>query len=131
MITLSGSENAYTAGQAGPRGCWCRDDGMGLIFQRSFLFDHLPKTGGTAFRTLLEEFFGRENVSPHLDGRSERLDRKIRDAKLKKVPYVAVVGGKEVESGHVNVQNRAGEKSDMPLESFVSMISAEIAERRR
>jgi len=70
-------------------------------------------------------------VRVHLDGRSERLDRKIRDAKLKKVPYVAVVGGKEVESGHVNVQNRAGEKSDMPLESFVSMISAEIAERRR
>src|SRR5437870_4334866 len=70
-------------------------------------------------------------VRVYLDGRSERLDRKIRDAKLKKVPYVAVVGGKEVESGHVNVQNRAGEKSDMPLESFVSMISAEIAERRR
>ncbi|HYS98084.1 MAG TPA: threonine--tRNA ligase [Candidatus Dormibacteraeota bacterium] len=70
-------------------------------------------------------------VRVHLDGRSERLDRKIRDAKVKKVPYVAVIGGKEVESGHVNVQNRAGEKSDMSLESFVSMISAEIAERRR
>jgi len=70
-------------------------------------------------------------VRVHVDGRSERLDRKIRDAKLKKVPYVAVVGGKEVESGHVNVQNRAGEKVDMPLEGFVDMISAEIAERRR
>jgi len=70
-------------------------------------------------------------VRVHVDGRSERLDRKIRDAKLKKVPYVAVVGGKEVESGHVNVQNRAGEKVDMPLETFVDMISAEIAERRR
>jgi len=41
------------------------------------------------------------------------------------------VGGKEVESGHVKVQNRAGEKVDMPLEGFVDMISAEIAERRR
>jgi threonyl-tRNA synthetase len=70
-------------------------------------------------------------VRVHVDGRSERLDRKIRDAKLKKVPYVAVVGGKEVESGHVNVQNRVGEKVDMPLETFVDMISAEIAERRR
>ena len=70
-------------------------------------------------------------VRVHVDGRSERLDRKIRDAKLKKVPYVAVVGGKEDESGHVNVQNRAGEKVDMPLEGFVDMISAEIAERRR
>jgi threonyl-tRNA synthetase len=66
-----------------------------------------------------------------IDQRSERLDRKIRDAKLKKVPYIAVVGGKEVEAVHVNVQNRAGEKVDMPLESFVEMITAEIAERRR
>jgi len=70
-------------------------------------------------------------VRVEVDRRSERLDRKIRDAKLKKVPYVAVVGGKEVESGHVNAQNRAGEKVDITLESFVEMITAEIAERRR
>ncbi len=70
-------------------------------------------------------------VRVDVDKRSERLDRKIRDAKLKKVPYIAVVGGKEVETGHVNVQNRAGEKVDMPLESFVQMLTAEIAERRR
>ena len=70
-------------------------------------------------------------VRADLDKRSERLDRKIRDAKLKKVPYIAVIGAKEVESQHVNVQNRAGEKVDMPVESFVQMITAEIAERRR
>ena len=66
-----------------------------------------------------------------MDHRSERLDRKVRDAKVKKVPYIGVVGGKEVESGHVNVQNRAGEKVDMAVDAFVDMISAEIAERRR
>lgn len=44
---------------------------MILSFRRSFLFDHLPKTGGTAWRTVLEELFGRENVTPHLEGRSE------------------------------------------------------------
>jgi threonyl-tRNA synthetase len=70
-------------------------------------------------------------VRVHLDVRSERLERKIRDAKNKKVPYIAVIGGKEVESGHVNVQNRAGEKTDMGLDEFVSMITTEIAERRR
>ena len=70
-------------------------------------------------------------VRVEIDSRSERLDRKIRDAKVKKVPYIAVVGGKEVESGHVNVQDRGGTKVDMPLDSFVSMITAEIAERRR
>jgi threonyl-tRNA synthetase len=70
-------------------------------------------------------------VRVEIDQRSERLDRKIRDAKLRKVPYIAVVGGKEVEAQRVNVQNRAGEKVDMALESFVGMITAEIAERRR
>ena len=70
-------------------------------------------------------------VRVELDRRSERLDRKIRDAKLKKVPYIAVIGGKEVESGHVNIQNRAGEKVDMSVDAFVSMVTAEIAERRR
>src|SRR5204863_416754 len=66
-------------------------------------------------------------VRVHLDKRSERLDRKIRDAKLKKVPYIAVIGGKEVESGHVNIQNRAGEKTDVALDEFVNTITAEIA----
>ena len=67
----------------------------------------------------------------HVDHRSERLDRKVRDAKLKKVPYIAVVGGKEVEARHVNVQNRKNEKVDMSVDSFVEMITGEIAERRR
>jgi threonyl-tRNA synthetase len=66
-----------------------------------------------------------------VDQRSERLDRKIRDAKLKKVPYIAVVGREEVGSGQVNVQDRSGKKVGMPLESFVEMITAEVAERRR
>jgi hypothetical protein len=42
-----------------------------LGYQTKFLFDHLPKTGGTAWRTVLEEIFGRENVTQHLEGRSE------------------------------------------------------------
>jgi hypothetical protein len=41
------------------------------LYERKFLFDHLPKTGGTAFRTVLEQVFGRDNVTPHLEGRSE------------------------------------------------------------
>jgi threonyl-tRNA synthetase len=70
-------------------------------------------------------------VRVEVDSRSERLDRKIRDAKLKKVPYVAVVGAKEVESGHINVQDRGGNKVDTPVDAFLSLITAEIAERRR
>ncbi len=38
----------------------------------TFLFDHLPKTGGSAFKTVLEQIFGVENVSPAVSGRPER-----------------------------------------------------------
>jgi threonyl-tRNA synthetase len=70
-------------------------------------------------------------VRVQVDNRSERLNRKIRDARLKKVPYIAVVGETEAASGHVNVNDRANKQVDMPLELFLSMITAEIAERRR
>jgi threonyl-tRNA synthetase len=70
-------------------------------------------------------------VRVQVDQRSERLDRKIRDAKLKKVPYIAVVGPKEVEANYVNVRNRADERMDMAIDAFAEMITKEIAERRR
>jgi hypothetical protein len=39
--------------------------------EATFLFDHLPKTGGSAFKSVLEQIFGIENVSPAVSGRSE------------------------------------------------------------
>jgi threonyl-tRNA synthetase len=86
-------------------------------------FNDYARTVGARLRS--------SRIRVEVDQRSERLDRKIRDAKVKKVPYIAVVGGKEVEAGHVNVQNRAGEKVDMAVDSFLEMLTAEIAERRR
>ena len=70
-------------------------------------------------------------VRIEVDARSERLGRKVRDAKVRKVPYIAVVGEAEMQSGHVKVTNRADEQVDMPLEAFVDMLQVEIAERRR
>jgi threonyl-tRNA synthetase len=70
-------------------------------------------------------------VRVDVDTRSERLNRKIRDARLKKVPYIAVVGEKEAAAGDVNVNDRTDKQIQMPLDQFVAMITAEIAERRR
>ncbi|HKV87978.1 MAG TPA: threonine--tRNA ligase [Candidatus Dormibacteraeota bacterium] len=66
-----------------------------------------------------------------LDDRSERMQRKIRDAQARKVPYMAIVGAKEAEAGHVNVRDRAGNQVDTPLDSFAIMLATEVAERRR
>jgi threonyl-tRNA synthetase len=66
-----------------------------------------------------------------VDDRSERMQRKIRDAQARKVPYMAVVGGREADSDHVNVRDRAGNQSDESLEAFAQRVAEEVAERRR
>jgi threonyl-tRNA synthetase len=54
-----------------------------------------------------------------VDGRSERMNAKIRDAQLQKVPYMLVVGGREEEAHGVSVRLRTGEDRGMTgLSSF-------------
>jgi threonyl-tRNA synthetase len=66
-----------------------------------------------------------------VDGRSERMQRKIRDAQSRKVPYMAIAGAREAETEHVNVRDRAGNQTDESLEAFVQRVELEVAERRR
>jgi threonyl-tRNA synthetase len=66
-----------------------------------------------------------------VDDRSARMQRKIRDGQARKVPYMAIVGAREAETEHVNVRDRAGNQVDSSLESFASMVAAEVVERRR
>ncbi|HEY8814380.1 MAG TPA: threonine--tRNA ligase [Candidatus Dormibacteraeota bacterium] len=66
-----------------------------------------------------------------VDDRPERMQRKIRDAQARKVPYMTIAGAREAESQHVNVRDRAGNQTDEPLEEFVQRVVQEVAERRR
>jgi len=70
-------------------------------------------------------------IRVEVDARSERMQRKIRDAQAQKVPYMAILGQREEESRHVNVRDRAGKQTDESLEEFAERVSAEIAEKRR
>ncbi len=57
-----------------------------------------------------------------VDTRSERMNAKIRDAQLQKIPYMLVVGDKEAEAGAVSVRLRTNEDlKAMPLEQFSAM----------
>ncbi|MBX5492937.1 MAG: threonine--tRNA ligase [Chloroflexi bacterium] len=63
-----------------------------------------------------------------VDGRSERMQAKIRDAQLQKVPYMLVVGDKEVEAGTVAVRERSGEnRGPQPLADFVRLATERVA----
>ncbi|GBD11974.1 Threonine--tRNA ligase [bacterium HR23] len=59
------------------------------------------------------------------------MQAKIRDAQLQKVPYMLIVGDREVQAGTVAVRLRTGEDlGPMPLEALVRRILSEVAERR-
>jgi threonyl-tRNA synthetase len=66
-------------------------------------------------------------VRAELDDRNEKLQAKIRDAQLQKIPYMLVIGGKEAEAGTVSVRHRAkGDLGARPLEQFGADLRAEI-----
>jgi threonyl-tRNA synthetase len=66
----------------------------------------------------------------HLDDRNEKLQAKIRDAQLQKIPYMLVVGGKEAEAGTVAVRHRTkGDLGPRPLDQFIADLRAEVDTR--
>jgi len=66
----------------------------------------------------------------HVDGRNEKMNAKIREHALQKVPYIVVVGDKETQAGSVNIRTRGKEKTeDMPAVEFVGKVCQLIAER--
>jgi threonyl-tRNA synthetase len=69
------------------------------------------------------------DIRAELDARNERMNAKIRDAQLQKVPYMLVVGDREAEGQAVSVRTRAGEDlKSMPVFQFIDRIRDEIAE---
>lgn len=61
------------------------------------------------------------------DDRNEKIGYKIREAQMEKIPYMLVVGDKELENGAVSVRSRSeGDQGSMPLDEFVKMAAAKI-----
>ena len=63
----------------------------------------------------------------HLDTRREKINLKVREAQLQKIPYMLVVGGREAESNAVSVRHR--KKADLgsrPVEQFIADLHAEV-----
>jgi threonyl-tRNA synthetase len=69
-----------------------------------------------------------EGLRVEIDSRSERMQAKIRDAQLQKVPYMLVVGDKEQEAGTVAVRHRDGSNlGTMPLFQMIDRMKDEVA----
>jgi threonyl-tRNA synthetase len=71
-------------------------------------------------RKLFEDMRAKD-VRVQLDDRSERMNLKIREAQLNKIPYMLVIGDKEIEKGTMSVRSRSGE--DLGSLSYTDFMS--------
>ncbi len=73
------------------------------------------------------DFLNNSDICTLIDDRSEKIGKKIRDNELKRIPYLLIIGEKEVESGTVSVRKQGeGDKGSMKLEAFAGFITGEI-----
>ncbi|MGR6835598.1 threonine--tRNA ligase [Syntrophomonas erecta] len=67
-------------------------------------------------------------IRVEMDARSEKIGYKIREGQLQKIPYLLIVGDKEIDQGTVAVRRRKqGDMGAMPLDEFISMLKEEIS----
>jgi len=65
-----------------------------------------------------------------IDDRNEKIGRKIRDAEVKKIPFMIIVGEKEVESGQLSVRRHGhGDLGTFDIEAFSALINEEVSNR--
>jgi len=71
-------------------------------------------------------------IRVELDDRSEKVNLKIRDAQLQKIPYMLVVGDREAENGTVSVRNRKhGDQGAQSADQFLAAIQKQIETKAR
>jgi len=70
------------------------------------------------------------NIRVEVDDRSERMNLKIRQAQMEKIPYMLILGDKEAADNTVSARRRSGEQlPTQPLASFLEKLTAEIANK--
>ncbi|MEK7581834.1 MAG: His/Gly/Thr/Pro-type tRNA ligase C-terminal domain-containing protein, partial [Patescibacteria group bacterium] len=65
-----------------------------------------------------------------LDESDESLGKKIRNAKTSKIPYLLVLGDKEIESETITVEKREGGSEKETLEKFIKKLKEEIKNKK-
>ena len=74
-------------------------------------------------RDLLEE----NGIRTEVDNRNEKIGYKIREAQLEKVPYMLILGDKEVENGVVSVRHRKnGDLGQMDINELLKIMLADV-----
>ena len=73
------------------------------------------------------EILNNSDICTLIDDRSEKIGKKIRDNELKRIPYLLIIGEREVDSGTISVRKQGeGDKGSMKIDEFVNFINSEI-----
>ena len=84
-----------------------------------------------AYAKQVKEKLADAGLRVELDDSSNTIGYKIRATQMEKVPYMLVIGAKEIETGTVAVRNRAGETVTKTVDQFLADALLEVAEKRR
>ncbi|WP_277585489.1 threonine--tRNA ligase [Psychrobacillus antarcticus] len=80
------------------------------------------------FAKQIEEQLVAADFRVEMDDREEKLGYKIREAQMQKIPYMLVLGDKELEAGNVNVRKYGEQKSEsIPFAEFLERLKEEVA----
>ena len=78
----------------------------------------------------IKEELEKNNIRAEVDFENKTMGKKIRDAELEKIPYVLVVGDKELKKKTVNVRDRQGKQKEEKLANFATKIKKEIENKK-
>jgi threonyl-tRNA synthetase len=80
----------------------------------------------------IQHIFLENDIRVTLDTRNERLQKKVRDAEVEKVPYMVILGETEISEKALSVRSKSeGDMGKMGVEEFIQMIQKEIREKVR
>ena len=73
------------------------------------------------------DLLNNSDIRAAIDDRNETLGKRIRESELKRIPFLVIVGEKEMNEGSVSVRRQGGiDEGSMPAEDFVALVSNEI-----
>ena len=82
------------------------------------------------YATTIERELLKNKIRVKVDSRAEKIGYKIREAELERVPYMLILGKKEVEEEVLSIRRRGNKESDvMDLDGFVTKLLKEIEEK--
>ncbi len=95
-----------------------------------FVIIPISKDQNNYAETLKEKFIGKQ-FRAKLDKRNEKMQKKIREAEVEKVPYMLIVGEKEAKSGTVSVRSKKkGDLGGMKIDDFLKRAKSEIEKKQ-